>query len=122
MNICLSRLSATNDTTTVAGHSWYRKHAIALIDKNSYIYAMYDYGPTYPFLLAVQSGDKLLVNAILKNAKSYIQLDIIEPLICACTKSYHHIVQVLVDFGFNPNTIMINRDNTKLKNRKGFLC
>jgi hypothetical protein len=79
---------------------------------------MYDYGPSYPFLLAVQTGDKIIVEAILRQAGSYIQMNIVEPLICACVKSYYDIVQVLVDFGFNPNTIMINRDYSKLTNRK----
>jgi hypothetical protein len=79
---------------------------------------MYDYGTVYPFILAIQTGDKIIVEKIIQIAGSYIQLDIIEPLIYASTKSYYDIVQVLVDFGFNPNTIMINRDYTKIKNRK----
>jgi hypothetical protein len=79
---------------------------------------MYDIGPNYPLLLAVQTGDKIILEAMLNKAKSYIQLDIIEPLVYACTKSYYDIVQIFIDFDFNPNTIMINRDYTKLKNRK----
>jgi len=120
LNICLRRLCQTNENTTVADHSFHKQHALKLINKDSNIYAMYDYSPTYPFLLAVQTGDKVIVEAILKQAKSYIELNIIEPLICACTKSFYDIVQVLIDFGFNPNTIMINRDYTKLINRKLF--
>jgi ankyrin repeat protein len=118
--MCLRRLCVTNDNSTATDQFWYRKHARTLIDNDSYIYAMRDYDSIYPFLLAVQSGDKILVEAILKNAKSYVQLDIIEPLISACAKSYYDIVQILVDFGFNPNTIMISQDNIKLKNRKMF--
>jgi len=79
---------------------------------------MCDHGPSYPFLLAVQTGDKTIVEAILEHARLEIQLNIIEPLISACTKSFYDIVQILVDFGFNPNTIMINRDYSKLTNRK----
>jgi len=118
LNICLSRLCKTNENLTVADHSFHKQHALKLINQDSYIYAMYDYGPIYPFLLAIQTGDKVIVEAILKKARLYIQLNIIEPLICACTKLFYDIVQVLVDFGFNPNTIMIHRDYTKSINRK----
>ncbi|CAF0734641.1 unnamed protein product [Adineta steineri] len=116
LNICLRRLCKANDNTTIADHSCHKQHALKLINDGANIYAMYNYGSTYPFLLAIQTGDKIIIEAILQNAKSYIRLDIIEPLIIACTKSYHEIVQLLVDFGFNPNTIMINQVNTKLKN------
>lgn len=118
LNICLSRLCQTNENTTVADHSCHKQHALKLIDHDSNIYAMYDYGPSYPFLLAVQTGDKIIVEKILEKASSYIELNIIEPLIYACTRSYYHIVQILVNFGFDPNTIMINREYTKLTNRK----
>ncbi len=118
MNICLRRLCQTNENTSIADHSSHKQHALKLIQNNSNIYAMYDYGTVYPFILAIQTGDKIIVEKIIQIAGSYIQLDIIEPLIYASTKSYYDIVQVLVDFGFNPNTIMINRDYTKIKNRK----
>jgi hypothetical protein len=120
LNICLRRLCQTNENTTIADHSCHKQHALKLIDQDANIYAMYDYGPVYPLLLGVQTGDKVIVEAILKKARLYIELNIIEPLICACTRSYYEIVQILVDFGFNPNTIMINRDYTKLTNRKIF--
>lgn len=81
---------------------------------------MYDCSSSYPFLLAVQTGDKVIVEKLLAKASSYIDLNLIEPLVYACTKTFYDIVQILVDFGFNPNTIMINRDCTKLKNRKIF--
>jgi hypothetical protein len=118
LNICLRRLCQTNENTTISDHSCHRQHALKLIKDNSNIYAMYDYGPAYPFLLAIQTGDKIIVETIIEEAKSYIQLDIIEPLIYACTKTFYDIVKVLVDFGFNPNSAMINRDYTKLTNRK----
>ncbi len=120
LNICLRRIIQTNENTTIADHSCYKQHALKLINQGANIYAMYDYGPSYPFLLAVQTGDKTIVEAIINKAESYIRLDMIEPFIVACTKSFYDIVQVLVDFGFNPNTIMISRDYTKLKNRKIF--
>ena len=79
---------------------------------------MYNYGSNYPFLLAVQTGDLLLVQAILEYAQLYVRLDIIEPLVVACTKSFFDIVEALVNFGFNPNTIMISRDCTNVSNCK----
>jgi hypothetical protein len=121
LNICLRRLCQTNENTTIADHSCHKQHALKLIELNSNIYAMYDHGSSYPFLLAVQTGDKTIVQAILKHARDEIQLNIIEPLIFACTKSFYDIVQILVDFGFNPNTIMINRDYSKSINRKIFI-
>ncbi|CAF1512928.1 unnamed protein product [Rotaria sp. Silwood1] len=116
LNICLRRLCLTHNNTTISDHSYHKKYALQLINMNSNIYAMYDYGSIYPFLLAVQTGDKTIVEVILKQAILQINLDIIEPLIYACTKSFYDIVQILVDFGFNPNTIMINRDYTTFNN------
>ncbi|UJR31258.1 hypothetical protein I4U23_018758 [Adineta vaga] len=116
LNICLRHLCQINDNNNTADHSCFKQHALKLIKDNSNIYAMYDYSPNYPFLLAVQTGDITLVEAILINAQSYIRFDIIEPLIIACTKSFHDIVKLLIDFGFNPNTIMINRDYEKIEN------
>ncbi|CAF1257453.1 unnamed protein product [Rotaria sordida] len=116
LNICLRRLCQTNKNVTTSDHSRHKQYALKLINKNSNIYAMYDYGSTYPFLLAVQTGDKTIVEAIVKKATLQIKLDIVEPLIYACTKSFYDIVQILVNFGFNPNTIMINRDYTTFNN------
>ena len=120
LNICLRRLCQTNENATFADHSYHKQHALKLIELKSNIYAMYDHGPHYPFLLAVQTGDKTIVEAILKYVKDEIRLNIIEPLISACTKSFYDIVEILVEFGFNPNTIMINRDSLKSNNRKKF--
>ncbi|CAF1067535.1 unnamed protein product [Adineta ricciae] len=116
LNICLRRLCQSNDSNIIAEHSSHKQHALSLIKSDSNIYAMYNYGSNYPFLLAVQTGDLLLVQAILEYAQSYIRLDIIEPLVVACTKSFFDIVKALVDFGFNPNTIMISRDCTNVSN------
>ena len=74
---------------------------------------MWEHGPSYPFLLAVQTGDKTIVEAILRHARTEIRLNVIEPLISACTKSFSDIVQILVDFGFNPNTIMIPKSSNR---------
>ncbi|CAF4052943.1 unnamed protein product [Rotaria sp. Silwood2] len=116
LNICLRRLCQTNNNSTVSDYSCNKQYAFKLINEYSNIYAMYDYGLTYPFLLAVQTGDKTIVEAILEKAKLQIKLNIIEPLIYACTKKFYDIVQMLVDFGFNPNTIMINRDYATFNN------
>ncbi|CAF3274718.1 unnamed protein product, partial [Rotaria sp. Silwood2] len=100
LNICLRRLCQTNNNSTVSDYSCNKQYAFKLINEYSNIYAMYDYGLTYPFLLAVQTGDKTIVEAILEKAKLQIKLNIIEPLIYACTKKFYDIVQMLVDFGF----------------------
>lgn len=118
LNICLRRLCQSNENTTVADHWCHKQHASKLIQHGANVYAMYDQGPWYPLLLAVQTGDKFIVEMILEHARSYLQWHMIEPLICACTKSYYDIVQILVDAGFNPNTIMDNRDNSTVTNRK----
>lgn len=116
LNICLQRLCQTNGSTTIVDHSFHKQDALKLINHGSNIYAMYEYGPNYPFLLAVQTGELSLVKAILKQRQWNIQLNIMEPLICACTKTYHEIVKILIQFGFNPNTITIGRDYSKLSN------
>jgi hypothetical protein len=121
LNICLHRLCQTNENATIADHSYHKQHALKLIELKSNIYAMYDHGPHYPFLLAIQTGDKTIVEMILKYSKDEIRLNIIEPLISACTKSFYDIVKILVDFGFDPNAIMINRDSLKSTNRKMLL-
>lgn len=79
---------------------------------------MHDYGPTYPLILAVQTGDTSIVKKILEEAAAQVRLDLVEPLILASEKLYFDMVKSLVDFGFNPNTIMIDRGLTSLKNRK----
>jgi len=116
LNICLRRLCQTKENTIIVDHSFHKEHALALINHGSNIYAMYEYGPNYPFLLAVQTGELNLVKAILKQTQWDIQLNIMEPLIVACTKTYHEIVKILIEFGFNPNTITIDRDYSKLSN------
>lgn len=113
LNICLRCLCRTNKNTTVADHSYHVQHALKLICENSNIYAMYDNGLPYPFLLAVQTGDQLIVQTMLRVAKSQIRLDIIEPFIHACTKSFYGIVQLLIGFGFDPNAVMLNGDYTR---------
>ena len=118
LNICLRRLCQSSENTTVADYCSHKQHALKLIHYGANVYAMYDQGLAYPFLLAVQTGDKFIVQTILRVATSYLQWNIIEPLICACTRSYFDIVQILVDAGFNPNTIMNYRETRTVITRK----
>ena len=118
LNICLRRLCQSNENTTLADHWCHKQHALTLIQQGANVYAMYDQDSSYPFLLAVQTGDKSIVEMILRQAHGYLQWHVIEPLICACTKSFYEIVQILVDAGFNPNTIMDNRGTSTVPDRK----
>ena len=122
LNICLRRLCTPNDSRLVNDYFTYRKHALNLIKAHCNVYAMYDYGSTYPLSLAIQTGDRLIVETMLTEAAGQIRVDLVEPLIQAAKKSHCDIVQNLVDFGFNPNTIMIDRDLTRLRNRKIPFC
>jgi hypothetical protein len=126
LNICLRRLCETNDAILATDYFSHRMHALSLIERDAHLYAMYDYNSTYPLLLAVQTGDRTIVEKMLVKNRDHIRLDVIEPLIYACTRSNYQIVQILVDFGFNPNTIMIDRESHTMKNRKiqsvRFIC
>lgn len=118
LNICLNRLCPSGDSSHVVDYHTQRRNALNMIEHQPNIYAMADYGSKYPFLLAVQTGEKAIVQAMLKTAKDYIRLDMAEPLIQACRRSYYEIVQLLVDFGFNPNTIKNDASLAKMTNRK----
>lgn len=118
LNICLRRLCQSNENTTIADHCSHKQNAVKLIRSGANVYAMYDQGSLYPLLLAVQTGDKTIVQAILREAKNYLQWNIIEPLICACTKTYYDIVLILIDAGFNPNIVMNNREIRTVTTRK----
>ncbi|CAF1286712.1 unnamed protein product [Rotaria magnacalcarata] len=112
LNICFGHLCERKKAKSVADLSSQKQYALKLLNRNSNLYAMYDYSLEYPFLRAVKTGDEILVSIVLETTRSQINLDIIEPLISACESSYYMIVKLLVDFGFNPNTVMTERTST----------
>ncbi|CAF3088451.1 unnamed protein product [Rotaria socialis] len=112
LNICFGHLCEGKTAKPAVNLSSQKQYAIKLLNRNSNLYAMYDYSLAYPFLRAVKTGDEILVKIVLETTSSQINLDIIEPLISACESSYYMIVKLLVDFGFNPNTVMTERTST----------
>lgn len=118
LNVCLDIFCHEKQTLTIADHSMRKQNALQLILRNANIYAMYECTANYPFSLAVQTGEDIFIEAIFGSAKSQINLDIIEPLVYASEKLYYQMVKMLVDFGFNPNTIMIERASRSINDCK----
>ncbi|CAF1342322.1 unnamed protein product, partial [Didymodactylos carnosus] len=96
--------STHHETRLVPGH-YSKEHAIRLIKSNSNIYACYDKG-SYPLLLCVKTNEVDLVELMLEQNWSYLQFDIIQPLIEACIQSRCNIVKLFIRNGYNPNTIV----------------
>ena len=118
LNICLRCLMNTTDNSIATGYFSHRQYTRAIISHQANIYAMADYGSKYPLLLAVQTGDKVLVQSILEHYQNFIQFDLCESLIHACVKSYYDIVQLFIDIGFNPNTVVVEGCIERLNNRE----
>lgn len=115
LNICLQRLCLAGDNSLLIDYHLQRQNALNLIEHRPNIYAMSDFGSKYPLILAVQLGDKILVKTMLEQANDSVQVDLVEPLILACRRLYHEIVQMLVDFGFSSNGIKTDVESSQLE-------